>query len=181
MILLITGNGKGKTTSALGQALRAVGDGKKVLMVQFIKSPALETGELIASRRLEPDFKLVAMGRGFVGIWGDMLPREEHAKAAAEALDYARDEMRSRKWNFIILDEVNVALSLNLISLDDVMKFLDEIPHGVDVMFTGRLPAGRQATPLRKALLDRADVVSEVQEIKHPFAKGKIGKRGIEY
>lgn len=173
MVLLITGDGKGKTTAALGQALRAVGDGKKVLMVQFIKSPALGTGELIAARRLEPDFKMVVMGRGFVGILKDMLPREEHAKAAREALEYARQELASGNWNFLILDEVNVAVQLKLISPEDVLRFLDDIPAGIDVMLTGR------GAP--KELIDRADLVSEVKDIKHPFEKGRRGQRGIEF
>lgn len=173
MILLVTGNGKGKTTSALGQAMRVVGDGKKVLMVQFIKSPEWGIGEAIAAKRLEPEFKLVQMGKGFVGIMGDTLPREEHVEAAREALDFAQAEVLSRKWDFIILDEVNVALNLRLIRLENVIQFLDSVPQGVDVMLTGRHAP--------QELIDRADLVSEVREVKHPFDRGQMGKRGIEY
>src|SRR3989338_3269163 len=123
MLIIFTGNGKGKTTASLGQALRAVGEGKKVLMVQFIKGP-WKSGEDESYKKLEPDFKLVKMGKGFVGILGDTLPREEHEKAAEDALEYARKEAESGRWDMLILDEVNNAVSLNLISVQKVLEFL---------------------------------------------------------
>src|SRR3990167_5412497 len=113
MLLVFTGNGKGKTTAALGQALRSVGEGKKVLMVQFIKGP-WKSGEDDSYKLLAPNFELKKMGKGFVGILNDQLPREEHEKAAAGALAYAREEAESGKWNMLILDEVNNAVALNL-------------------------------------------------------------------
>src|SRR3989338_4524888 len=123
MLYIFTGNGKGKTTAALGQAVRAVGEGKKVLMVQFIKGP-WKSGEDFLAKGLEPNFKLVKMGKGFVGIMGDTLPREEHEKAAEDALAYVRKEIESGKWDIVILDEVNNAVSLNLISKEKVLKML---------------------------------------------------------
>lgn len=172
MILLITGNGKGKTTSSLGQALRAVGDGRKVLMVQFIKGP-WRSGEDDAFQRLAPDFKIIKTGKGFVGILGDTLPREEHIEAARAGLALARTEMESGAWNMLILDEVHNALALGLLELAEVEAFVDSLPEGMDLMLTGR--------DAPQSLIDRADIVSEVKEIKHPYQEGKKGVKGVEW
>ena len=173
MLYIFTGNGKGKTTAALGQAIRAVGEGKRVLMVQFIKGP-WKSGEDFLAEGLGPHFKLVKMGKGFVGIMGDSLPREDHEKAAQEALDFAANEALSGNWDMIILDEVNNAVFLNLISVADVMEFLeigkDTTEH---VILTGRDAA--------QELIERADLVTEMKDIKHPYYKGVKGKRGLEY
>lgn len=172
MILLITGNGKGKTTSALGQALRAVGDGKRVLMVQFIKGP-WRSGEDDAQLLLRPLFRIEKTGLGFVGILGDTRPIEEHAAAAQEGFAYARAEMLSGRWDVLILDEVNNAIALDLLPLDDVLTLIDRLPDGMDLVLTGR--------DARAELVERADIVSEVLEVKHPYQKGETGKKGIEW
>src|SRR3990167_9601791 len=127
MLYIFTGNGKGKTTAALGTAMRAVGEGKRVLMVQFIKGP-WKSGEDVFATGLEPRFKLVKMGKGFVGILGDTLPREEHKKAAEEALLFAEQEIKKGEWDVVILDEVNVAVSLGLISSGEVLRVLTDLP-----------------------------------------------------
>jgi len=173
MLYIFTGNGKGKTTAALGQAMRAVGEGKRVLMIQFIKGP-WKSGEDFLAGGLEPNFKLVKMGKGFVGIMGDSLPREEHEKAAEAALDYARKEIESGRWDIVILDEVNNAIHLDLIGTEDVAEFMefskDKIEH---LILTGRdAPA---------ELIERADLVTEMKDIKHPYHSGIKGKRGLEY
>lgn len=173
MLYIFTGNGKGKTTAALGQAMRAVGEGKKVLMVQFIKGP-WKSGEDEAYKKLAPDFLLVKMGKGFVGILGDSLPREEHEKAACEALEYAHREAESGKWDIVILDEVNNAVSLNLISKEKVLNFLQATGHKLQALIL----TGRDAP---QEFLDRADLVTEMRDIKHPYDKGIKGKRGLEY
>ena len=188
MLLVFTGNGKGKTTAALGQALRSVGEGKKVLMVQFIKGPWKSGEDNIAvvlkgspSTRSArsgspslPIFKLVKMGRGFVGILNDTLPREEHEQAAREALGYARTEMKSGKWDIIILDEVNNALALNLLSKEDVLAFAKDAKEKLEhVILTGR-DAPRE-------LIESADLVTEMRDVKHPYEKGIKAKRGLEY
>lgn len=173
MLYIFTGNGKGKTTAALGQAMRAVGEGKKVLMVQFIKGP-WKSGEDESAKLLLPNFKLVKMGRGFVGIMGDTLPREEHEKAAEEALKYARKEIESGSWDILILDEVSNAVFLNLISKEKVLEFIDFAEKKLEhLIFTGR-----DAPP---EFIDRADLVAEMKDIKHPYQKGIKGKRGMEY
>jgi len=171
MIFLLTGNGKGKTTAALGQALRALGNGKRALMVQFIKSAEWETGEAVIVKRLEPDLKLVPMGRGFVGILGDTLPREVHEKAARKALAFAEKELPD--WDIVVLDEVNVALHLTLLPIERVIAFIQTFPKEKDLILTGRWAP--------KELYSYADYVTEMKEIKHPFEKGQVGKRGKEW
>ena len=173
MLYIFTGDGKGKTTAALGQAMRAVGEGKRVSMVQFIKGP-WKSGEDESAKLLLPDFKLVKMGKGFVGIMGDNLPREEHVRAAEEALDYARKEAESGNWDILILDEINNAVSLNLISKEKVLDFIDFAEKKLEhLVFTGR-----DAPP---EFIDRADLVTEMRDIKHPYQRGIKGKRGMEY
>ena len=173
MLYIFTGNGKGKTTAALGQAMRAVGEGKRVLMVQFIKGP-WKSGEDFLASGLEPNFKLVKMGKGFVGILGDSLPREEHEKAAEAALLFAQKEAESGNWDILILDELNNALHLNLISKEKVLLCVDRISD----MLEHIIITGRDALP---ELMERADLVTEMQDIKHPYHHGVKGKRGLEY
>ncbi|MFN7088391.1 MAG: cob(I)yrinic acid a,c-diamide adenosyltransferase [Candidatus Paceibacteria bacterium] len=173
MIFIFTGSGKGKTTAALGQALRAIGNGKRVLVVQFIKSRDWETGEVKAAERLAPELKMVQMGKGFVGIMGDTLPKEEHARAANEAFLYAKKELGSGNWDALVLDEINVALDLGLISLKEVIEFIKNIPQEKDLILTGR------GAP--EELYKYADYITEMTEIKHPFKKGIIGRRGSEW
>ena len=172
MLYIFTGNGKGKTTAALGQAIRAVGEGKKVLMVKFIKGP-WKSGEDFLAPELEPRFKLVKMGRGFVGIMGDALPREAHEKAAEEAMDYARKEIESGMWDMIILDEINNAVALKLIAKEKVLDLIDIVPATMHVILTGR--------DAPQEFLEQADLVTEMREVAHPYKKGISGKRGLEY
>ncbi len=173
MLYIFTGNGKGKTTSALGQALRSVGEGKKVLMVQFIKGP-WKSGEDEAYKKLAPDFHLVKMGKGFVGILNDTLPRAEHEQAARAALAFAKQEIESKKWNIVILDEVNNAVALNLISKDDVLSVIDAASQNIEHLIL----TGRDAL---QEFCDRADLVTEMVDRKHPYEKGIKAKRGLEY
>lgn len=173
MLLIFTGEGKGKTTAALGQALRFVGDGKKVLMVQFIKGP-WRSGEDESYKLLAPNFKIVKMGKGFVGIFGDKLPREEHIKAAHEALEFAKKEIESRAWNAVILDEINVALTLELVSESEVEELVKLSEGNIEHLIL----TGRKASP---HLIDEADLVTEMKEIKHPYAIGVQGRKGVEY
>ena len=173
MIHLYTGNGKGKTTAALGSALRAVGERKKVLMVQFIKGP-WKSGEDEAYKKLAPDFLLVKMGKGFVGILGDTLPRGEHEKAAEAALVFARAEAEAQKWDIIILDEVNNAIQLGLIKKEKVLEFVQYAKEKVEHLIL----TGRDAP---EELIDLADLVTEMKDVKHPYYEGKKGKRGLEY
>ena len=173
MLYIFTGNGKGKTTAALGQALRAVGEGKRVLMVQFIKGP-WKSGEDFLASALEPNFRLVKKGKGFVGIMGDSLPREEHIDAAEDALAYAAHEAQSGNWDLIILDEANNAVHLDLLAKEDLIEFVKGAKDKVEHLII----TGRDAAP---GLMDMADLVTEMRDIKHPYNKGIKGTRGLEY
>ncbi|MDP2648202.1 MAG: cob(I)yrinic acid a,c-diamide adenosyltransferase [Candidatus Yanofskybacteria bacterium] len=172
MIIVITGNGKGKTTSALGQALRSVGDGKRILMVQFIKGP-WRSGEDDSHKLLAPHFKIIKTGLGFVGILGDTLPREEHIQAAQKGLALAHKEMQSGNWNMLILDEIHNAIDLGLLTSNEVMEIVRELPEGMDLILTGR--------DARQEFIDKADIVSEVKEVKHVYNEGTKGKKGLEW
>ena len=144
-----------------------------MLMVQFIKGP-WKSGEDFLAKGLGPHFKLVKMGKGFVGIMGDSLPREEHEEAAHAALDFAANEADSGKWDIIVLDEVHNAVHLGLIAKEDLMEFVNSAEgHLEHIILTGR-----DASP---ELIERADLVTEMRDIKHPYHKGQHGVRGIEY
>ncbi len=172
LVLVLTGEGKGKTTSCLGMAVRAVGYGMRVAMIQFIKG-SLHYGELDGAKRLAPEFELIPMGKGFVGIRGDSLPFAEHAAAAAKALETARKKMRSGKYDVIILDEVNVALHLELLELADVVSLIREKPPDVHLLLSGR--------HAHEEVIRLAHLVTEMRNIKHPFEQGIEAEKGIDY
>ena len=172
LVIVYTGNGKGKTTAALGLALRAIGYEHKVCMLQFIKG-SWHYGEMDSSKKLEPNFELIAIGKGFVGILDDNSSREEHEKYAAEALKVCREKIFSEKYNVIILDEVNYAISLGLINVKEIIKIIKEKPASLDLVLTGR--------DAKEEIIDLADLVTEMKEIKHPFKSGIKAKKGIDF
>jgi cob(I)alamin adenosyltransferase len=172
LIIVNTGNGKGKTTAALGICVRAVGYDMKVAIVQFIKG-SWHYGELDGIKKLEPNVELFAGGKGFVGIIDDNLPREEHEKAAKATLAYAEKLMLSAKYDILILDELNVAVSIGLLNIKEVIDLLDKKPERMDIVITGR--------GAHDDLIDRADLVTEMKEIKHPYQKGILAQKGIDY
>jgi len=176
MLIVFTGNGKGKTTAAIGQALRAVGNGANVLMVQFIKGP-WESGEhklSSMSQELGSHFKIVRMGKGFVKTPCDKLPFEEHVKAAHDALAFSLAEVKTGKWQILILDEVWVAMTLELLSSAELYNFLAEAqPLCEHMIMTGR------GCPQEFIL--RADLVTEMKEVKHPFSKGVKAAKNVEF
>ena len=172
MLLVFTGNGKGKTTAALGQALRVVGDGKKAVVLQFIKGP-FKSGEDFVWKRLYPDLEIIKGGLGFVGILGDKLPFSEHKKAAEKTWNLAKSFISKDRYDFIVLDEINNALHLGLLNEDEVRFFLDKNKDSKDVICTGR--------DAPEWLIDLSDLATNMQEIKHPFNKGKQAQKGIEF
>ncbi len=123
LVIVYTGNGKGKTTAALGMALRAVGHDYKVCMIQFIKG-SWHYGEMSSSKKLEPEFELIAVGKGFVGIIDDTSPHSEHEKSAREALRISKEKILSKKFDVVILDEINYAIDLGLIELNQVLDLI---------------------------------------------------------
>ena len=172
LVIVYTGNGKGKTTAALGLAIRAVGYDHKVCMLQFIKG-SWHYGEMDSSKKLEPNFELIAIGKGFVGILDDNSPREEHEKYAAEALRICREKINSEKYNVVILDEVNYAINLGLIDVQEIIKLIKEKPSNLDLVLTGR--------DVKEEIVELADLVTEMKEIKHPFKSGIKAKKGIDF
>ena len=172
LTIVYTGKGKGKTTAALGIALRATGYKKKICMIQFIKG-SWHYGEMESSKRLEPEFEMVAIGKGFVGIIDDKSPKEDHQKIAKEAIRISNEKIQSEKYDIVILDEVNYAVNLNLISLDDVLNLIKSKPENVDLVLTGNYA--------KEEVIEVADLVTEMKEIKHPFQKGIKAKEGIDF
>ena len=172
LTIVYTGKGKGKTTAALGIALRATGYKKKICMIQFIKG-SWHYGEMESSKRLEPEFEMVAIGKGFVGIIDDKSPKEDHQKIAKEAIRISNEKIQSGKYDIVILDEINYAVNLNLISLDDVLNLIKSKPENVDLVLTGNYA--------KEEVIEAADLVTEMKEIKHPFQKGIKAKEGIDF
>jgi cob(I)alamin adenosyltransferase len=169
MIQVYTGDGKGKTTAALGQALRALGHGMRVYMVQFMKGRTY--GELLACRECLPNFTIEMSGRDEFVKKG--APEEIDLKMAREGWEKAKRAIRSGNYQMVILDEINVAIDYGLLPLGEVVQFLKEIPSGLEVICTGRY------APLE--LTEIADLVSEVREVKHHYQRGVPMRKGIEY
>jgi|TARA_Y100001947_G_scaffold141895_1_gene133789 cob(I)alamin adenosyltransferase len=172
LVIVYTGGGKGKTSAALGLVLRAVGYNHKVCMVQFVKG-SWHYGELDSAKRLAPEFEMITAGKGFVGILDDKSPREEHVKAANDTLMISREKILSGKYNVVILDEINYAVQLELLKLDDVIDLIKSKPAELDLVLTGN-----HAT---KEVIELADLVTEMKEIKHPFKSGLKAKKGIDF
>lgn len=172
LLIVYTGDGKGKTTAALGMALRAIGRGWKVLMIQFGKG-SWHYAELDSVKRLAPDFEIIPMGKGFFKILDDHLPEEDHRAAAELALEFSRIQMLSGKYDLLILDEISGSVSSGLLKLDAVVRLVEEKPEDLTLVLTGR------AAP--SEIIDRADLVTEMREIKHPYQKGLMAQKGIDY
>jgi len=172
LVVVITGNGKGKTTSALGMALRGCGHGLRTTIVQFMKGD-LFSGEWEAVKLLKPNVTLHHTGKGFCGIQGNPYPHSEHRRNAQDALALIKDIIREKSCDTLILDEINNALALHLIDLEQVMELLDLRPAMMHFILTGR-----DAHP---EIIERADTVSEVREIKHAYRKDIEPQPGIDY
>ncbi len=177
LTIVYTGNGKGKTTAALGCALRALGHGWKVLVLQFFKGDwPVRFGELAMGQRLSPQLEVRHVGKGFVKYMGDRKPFEEHRQAARQALELARTAITSGTYDLVILDEIVYAIDyaeVRLVGLEDVLGLIDAKPPQVHLIMTGRNAP--------QALIDRADLVTEMREIKHPYQQGMQAQVGIDY
>ena len=172
LLMVFTGNGKGKTTAALGLLLRAVGHGHRVCVVQFIKG-SWKYGELKGIKRLEPNVELNVIGSGFVGIVDDDKPFEEHQQAARKGLELAQEKLRSGEYQLVILDELNVAIDLGLVLDEDVKELLKDRPEEQHLVITGR------SAP--DWLIEQADLVTEMTEVKHPYQQGILAQKGIDW
>jgi cob(I)alamin adenosyltransferase len=172
LVHVYTGNGKGKTTAALGLALRAISYKKKVLMVQFVKGP-WRSGELDIVKKLSPYLEILALGEGFVKILGDRKPFKMHKEAAQRALRLAKRSVLSGRYDVVILDEVNVAIGEKLLTVGSVAGLIKGKPGRVELVLTGR------QAPVK--IVQLADYVSDVRMIKHPFNKGILARPSIDY
>lgn len=171
LIIVNTGPGKGKTTAAMGTALRAVGNGMKVLMLQFLKG-SWHYGELDAVKAFGDNFVMKQMGRGFVKVGGAETDPED-IRLVEEAWKEAEHAIMSGKWDLVILDEVNYAISYGMLDPAKVVETLRRKPEQVHVILTGR-----NAHP---TIIELADTVTEMKQIKHAYEKGVLAQRGIEY
>ncbi len=171
LIIVHTGAGKGKTTAAMGTALRAVGNGLKVLMLQFLKG-SWHYGELDAVKSFGDAFVMKQMGRGFVKVGGAETDPED-VKMVEQAWAEAEAAIRSGQWDLVILDEINYAISYKMLDPARVVAALKEKPEQVHVILTGR-----NAHPTIEEL---ADTVTEMKQVKHAYEKGVMAQRGIEY
>ena len=168
LVLVYTGSGKGKTTAALGLALRQIGHGGRVLFLQFLKAPQ-QSGEHMAAVKFLPNLEIVPCGRkGFIYS----LPTAEDKCLAAAALIKAEKALDSQVYSMLVLDEIHVAMELGLISLDDLMRLVTA-RQDTHLVLTGRnAPA---------EIIQIANIVSEVKEIKHDYQAGRLATAGIEY
>jgi len=171
LLLINTGPGKGKTTAALGTAMRAVGNGMRVLMLQFLKG-SWHYGELDAAAAFGGNFVLKQMGRGFVKVGGAETDPED-VRMVEAAWGEARDAIYSGEWDMVVLDEINYAINYKMLDAAVVAEALRGRPEMVHVILTGR-----NAHPL---LVELADTVTEMREVKHAYTKGILAQRGIEY
>jgi len=171
LVIINTGGGKGKTTAALGLALRAAGHGQRVLILQFIKG-AWKTGEAKIMKRLRPEIEMEQLGKGFIKfVDGRLQITEKDRENAEESLRYAKEKINSDKYDLMILDEINNIIAYGLVDVREVINIIRERP--LSLVLTGRgAPAG---------LMEIADTVSEIKEIKHAYSKGIKAKKGIEY
>jgi len=171
LIIVNTGPGKGKTTAAMGTALRAVGNGMKVLMLQFLKG-SWHYGELDAVKAFGDKFIMKQMGRGFVKVGGAETDPED-IRLVEEAWQEAQQAINSGQWDLIILDEINYAISYGMLDPGKVVETLKRKPEQVHVILTGR-----NAHP---TIVELADTVTEMKQVKHAYEKGVMAQRGIEY
>ncbi|WXG47436.1 MAG: cob(I)yrinic acid a,c-diamide adenosyltransferase [Candidatus Atabeyarchaeum deiterrae] len=171
LVQVYTGNGKGKTSAALGLALRAIGRGFKVCFICFFKKNV--SGEMLAAKEYFPE-KLVIYQTGRPGfIWIDTKPLPKDYELAKTALELAKKVVESEEYDIVVLDEINPAMDLGLISVDDVIKLIKEKPPILELVLTGR------SAP--KEILDVADLVTDMVEVKHWYNKGVSGRLGIEF
>jgi len=172
MIHIYTGDGKGKTTAALGQALRAVGYGKKIIMIQFLKG--MESGELISVEKFGSNFEILRFDSSPKFFWNmDDKEKKELKEKIKDAFNFITSVIEDHKCDILIMDEIMGVLSNNLISKNNILNILNKKPEDMEIILTGR--------NVPEEILNIADLVTEMKMIKHPFQKGIPARKGIEY
>ncbi len=171
LVQLYTGDGKGKTTAAVGLAVRFAGWGGKVLFLQFLKKG--KWGEIRSLEALSDRIKLVQLGHGGFVKPGDQASLEKARKAAERGLKLLEEEMASGSWGMVVADELATAIGLGVVDISRVSRLIENKPEDVELVMTGRCT--------NRKLIQMCDLVSEIKEIKHPFQKGIKARRGIEF
>ncbi|MCJ7601026.1 MAG: cob(I)yrinic acid a,c-diamide adenosyltransferase [Desulfobulbaceae bacterium] len=169
LVLLLTGDGKGKSTAAFGQALRAAGQGLQVCIVQFIKGQ-FQTGEAKAFQGLADKVEFHVKGSGFTWQQND---KEEVTRVARQAFDFAREKIMSGRYDMVVLDELTYLVTYGMVDEAEVLDMIRRRPAGLHLVITGR--------DASEKLVAAADLVSEVRMIKHPYAAGVKAQKGIEF
>ncbi|MDD3471732.1 MAG: cob(I)yrinic acid a,c-diamide adenosyltransferase [Syntrophaceae bacterium] len=169
LLIVNTGDGKGKTTAALGQVFRALGHGFKICVIQFIKG-SWKYGELESAKKFDDQLEIHVKGRGFTWKSDDI---DKDIKIAREAWEFAKTVIESNKYQMIVLDELTYLITYGMVEEADVLNALRNRPEGLHVVVTGRGAS--------KLLIEEADLVTEMKEIKHPFRSGTKAQRGIEF
>ncbi len=172
LIVVITGYGKGKTTTAFGIAVRACGHNMRVCIIQFMKGD-IYAGEWDGVKKMDCKVELVSTGKGFCGIQGNPYPYKEHRKNAQDAIQLVHEKMDSGKYDILILDEINNALHLRLVDLEQVLEIIRRKPPQMHLVLTGR--------DAHAQIIELADTVSEIKEVKHAYRKGIEPQPGIDY
>lgn len=180
LIIIYIGDGKGKTTAAVGLAVRAVGAGKRVLFCQFVKAAAAnESGEWplsseIAVLKSIPGITVQVLGRGFVGILGDQKDKEVHAEAAREGLNWLKSKLESGEFDLVIADELISAIEVELLTVAEVLAVITLARQNL-------IPLALTGHNKYNELLDAADLVTEMKMVKHPYYQGRLAEKGIDY
>lgn len=170
-IHVYTGDGKGKTTAAIGLAMRAAGQGKKVLMLQFLKSDLKEAGEILSAKK--SGIEIITFKGQVSPLFDHTVKISELKKAVSESLEFTLDKIRADRYDLIILDEFNTLISSGYAGTSDTVNILKEKPEHLELIFTGR------GAP--EELIEQADYATEIRMIKHPFTKGVKARKGIEF
>jgi cob(I)alamin adenosyltransferase len=163
LVVVVTGNGKGKTTTALGIVVRACGHNLRACMIQFMKGD-IYVGEWDGIKKMNCQVELISTGKGFCGIQGNPYPYKEHRENAQEAIRLVRQKMESERFDILILDEINNALSLRLVDLEQVLEIIRQKPPRMHLVLTGR--------DVHPQVVELADTLSEINEMKHAYRKG---------
>lgn len=171
LTIIYIGDGKGKTSAAVGLAVRAAGTGFRVLFLQFVKGDWISGERKVLEETKNITVKI--MGKGFVGILNDKKPRNEHIKTALDALEESKKAILGGQYDLVILDEAISAIEVDLLTIEDILNLILIKPENVHLCLTGHKRI--------KKLIDAADLVTEMKMIKHPYYKGILAQKGIDY